>query len=67
MGNVGDGNFHLIIPFYSDQPEQVKAAEELSHYLVKQALELSGTCTDEHGIGLRKKAYLLEEHGIHAV
>ena len=67
VGHVGDGNFHLIIPFYSDQPEQVKAAEELSHYLVKQALALSGTCTGEHGIGLRKKAYLLEEHGVHAV
>ena len=67
VGHVGDGNFYLIIPFYSDQPEQVKAAEELSHYLVKQVLELSGTCTDEHGIGLRKKAYLMEEHGIHAV
>lgn len=67
VGHVGDGNFHLIIPFYSDNAEQVSAAEELSHYLVKQALALQGTCTGEHGIGLRKKAYLLEEHGANAV
>ena len=67
VGHVGDGNFHLIIPFYPDNQEQVEAANELSHYLVQQALAMQGTCTGEHGIGLRKKAYLLEEHGAHAV
>lgn len=67
VGHVGDGNFHLLIPFYPDNPAQVSAAKELSHYLVQQALALQGTCTGEHGIGLRKKEYLLEEHGVHAV
>jgi len=67
VGHVGDGNFHLIIPFYPDNKAQVEAANELSHYLVQQAIALQGTCTGEHGIGLRKKAYLLEEHGAHAV
>lgn len=67
VGHVGDGNFHLLIPFYPDNPAQVSAAKELSHYLVQQALALQGTCTGEHGIGLRKKEYLLEEHGAHAV
>ncbi|MDC9719780.1 MAG: FAD-linked oxidase C-terminal domain-containing protein [Gammaproteobacteria bacterium] len=67
VGHVGDGNFHLLIPFWPDNPDQVRAAKQLSHYLVQQALALQGTCTGEHGIGLRKKAYLLEEHGAHAV
>jgi D-lactate dehydrogenase (cytochrome) len=67
VGHVGDGNFHLLIPFYPDNLAQVSAAKELSHYLVQQALALQGTCTGEHGIGLRKKEYLLEEHGAHAV
>jgi len=67
VGHVGDGNFHLIIPFYPDNKAQVEAANKLSHYLVQQALALQGTCTGEHGIGLRKKAYLLEEYGAHAV
>lgn len=67
VGHVGDGNFHLLIPFYPDDQEQVRAAKELSHYLVQQALALQGTCTGEHGIGLRKKEYLLEEHGAHAI
>ena len=67
VGHVGDGNFHLLILFYPDNKAQVEAANELSHYLVQQALALQGTCTGEHGIGLRKKTYLLEEHGAHAV
>jgi D-lactate dehydrogenase (cytochrome) len=67
IGHVGDGNFHLLILFYPDNKAQVEAANELSHYLVQQALALQGTCTGEHGIGLRKKTYLLEEHGAHAV
>jgi len=30
---------------------------------VRRALELGGTCTAEHGVGLRKKKYLPLEHG----
>lgn len=67
VGHVGDGNFHLIIPYFPNNSAQVDAANELSHYLVQQALALQGTSTGEHGIGLRKKAYLLAEHGVHAV
>ncbi|MCS5558225.1 MAG: 2-hydroxy-acid oxidase, partial [Oceanospirillaceae bacterium] len=67
VGHVGDGNFHLLIPFYPDNQAQVSAAKQLSHYLVQQALALQGTCTGEHGIGLRKMDYLIEEHGDKAV
>ena len=31
--------------------------------LIKKTLELNGTITGEHGVGLHKKAYLLQEHG----
>ncbi|MBT6076384.1 MAG: FAD-binding protein [Oceanospirillaceae bacterium] len=67
VGHVGDGNFHLLIPFYPDNQAQVLAAKELSHHLVQLALALQGTCTGEHGIGLRKMDYLIEEHGAKAV
>ena len=31
--------------------------------LINKTLELDGTITGEHGVGLHKKAYLLKEHG----
>ena len=39
--------------------------KKLKHYLtilLIKLLELEGTITGEHGIGLHKKAYLLKEH-----
>ena len=35
----------------------------LSNKLIDKTLELEGTITGEHGIGLHKKSYLLKEHG----
>lgn len=60
VGHVGDGNFHTMIPIPQDQWEQ---AEEYSQRLTRRALELGGTATGEHGIGLIKKRFLREEHG----
>jgi D-lactate dehydrogenase (cytochrome) len=60
VGHVGDGNFHTLLAIQADQWEQ---AEEYSRRLVKRALELGGTASGEHGIGLVKKKFLREEHG----
>ena len=35
---------------------------EFSNKLIDKALELEGTITGEHGVGLQKKAYLIKEH-----
>lgn len=60
VGHVGDGNFHtLVATGEQDYPK----AEAFSARLVEKALELGGTCTGEHGVGLRKKKYLAQEHG----
>ena len=42
VGHVGDGNFHALILFKTDE-EQIKA-KELVHRLVKRAIALDGTC-----------------------
>ncbi|WP_286238475.1 FAD-binding oxidoreductase [Neptuniibacter halophilus] len=63
VGHVGDGNFHMLIVFDPKQPDQSEQARSLSRKIVANALRYEGTCTGEHGIGVGKKAYLLEEHG----
>ncbi len=63
LGHVGDGNFHLTLFF----PPDDEAAEERAHSvhaeLVEITLAAGGTCTAEHGVGLRKLRYVRKEHG----
>ncbi len=63
VGHVGDGNFHLTIPYDKNDPSDVAMIEHLNHQLVTRALRLGGTCTGEHGVGLGKKKYMAFEHG----
>ena len=63
VGHLGDGNFHVLLPFDPDNKEMYKKIREFNDLLIKKALELNGTITGEHGVGLHKKKYLLEEHG----
>ncbi len=46
---------------YNDK--QRKEAEELVHRMVKRAVEMEGTVTGEHGVGLVKRDYLDHELG----
>jgi len=63
LGHVGDGNFHVVFPLEPDNSEELAEAQQLSHQIVDIALELGGTCTGEHGIGVGKRAALAKEHG----
>jgi len=67
VGHVGDGNFHLSYLLDPNDPAEVATAERLSEQMVRRALRLQGTCTGEHGIGLHKIGYLVEEAGSGAV
>ncbi|KAF2139878.1 uncharacterized protein K452DRAFT_352199 [Aplosporella prunicola CBS 121167] len=60
VGHVGDGNFHAII-LYNDREHAV--ADRVVHQMVKRAIELEGTATGEHGVGLVKRDYLNHELG----
>jgi len=67
VGHVGDGNFHMGYLIDPDQPAERELAERLNTQLVQRALRLGGTCTGEHGIGLHKMGFLVEETGSGAV
>ncbi|KAL2824732.1 hypothetical protein BDW59DRAFT_81595 [Aspergillus cavernicola] len=59
-GHVGDGNFHAIILF---NEAEKKTAEGVVHRMVKRAVQMEGTVTGEHGVGLIKRDYLEHEVG----
>jgi D-lactate dehydrogenase (cytochrome) len=67
VGHVGDGNFHMGYLIDPDSASERATAEQLNHQLVQRALKLGGTCTGEHGVGLHKMDFLLDEAGSGAV
>ena len=67
VGHVGDGNFHLSYLLDPEDPREATLVEELNVRMVRRAQRLEGTCTGEHGIGLHKMGYLVEETGEGAV
>jgi len=67
VGHVGDGNFHFGYLIDPNSAEERATAEALNHKLVSRALSLEGTCTGEHGIGLHKIDFLVNEAGAGAV
>ncbi len=60
LGHVGDGNFHTIV---ATKPEDYERVQAFSERLVRQALSWEGTASGEHGIGLVKRGFMVEEHG----
>lgn len=60
IGHVGDGNFHTVIAV---KPGDYERVQTFSERLVRQALAWDGTASGEHGIGLVKRGFMVEEHG----
>ena len=63
VGHLGDGNFHVLLPYDPEKKESYQKIRKFSDILIEKTLELEGTITGEHGVGLHKKDYLLKEHG----
>ncbi len=62
VGHLGDGNFHVLFPYDPNDKDAYKKIRDFSNKLIDKTLELKGTITGEHGVGLHKKSYLLKEH-----
>ena len=63
LGHVGDGNFHLGMNVDPASHEEMVRAEALNRRLVARAIEMGGTATGEHGIGMGKLEFMAREHG----
>jgi len=62
VGHAGDGNLHPTISYDSTNPDEVKRVEQASAELFEKVIELGGTLTGEHGIGLAKARFMTMEH-----
>ncbi|KAL3489303.1 FAD-binding domain-containing protein [Aspergillus germanicus] len=63
LGHIGDGNFHASIMYDPKNPEEKARVEKVVYDMVDRALDMEGSCTGEHGIGLGKKSSLRKELG----
>jgi D-lactate dehydrogenase (cytochrome) len=71
VGHLGDGNFHVILPYDPEKKDMYKKIREFNDLLIKKGLELNGTITGEHGVGLHKKKILIRraprQHSINEI
>ncbi len=56
--HAGDGNLHPLIMFDGRQPGQLHRAEELAAKIVQVCVDLGGSITGEHGVGMEKRQFL---------
>ncbi|MFL5778718.1 MAG: FAD-binding oxidoreductase [Chloroflexota bacterium] len=63
IGHVGDGNFHCILLIDPAAAGELDEAKRIGEQLSEIAIELGGTCSGEHGIGLGKRSALAAEVG----
>ncbi len=61
VGHAGDGNLHISMPCKDD--ETWRKALEINDAIVYKAIELGGTSTGEHGVGIGKTKFMQYEHG----
>lgn len=63
MGHAGDGNLHYTPIVEVADAEMQARAEELNRRVVDFTIDLGGTITGEHGVGLGKRKFMAAEHG----
>ena len=56
--HAGDGNIHPILLFDEREPEQIRTVLQASDEILAKCVELGGSVTGEHGIGVEKLSFL---------
>ena len=63
FGHAGDGNLHVVLVGDPDNKKEWLLLEDINAQIVTRAVQLGGTCTGEHGIGIGKRKFMELEHG----
>ena len=56
--HAGDGNIHPILLFDERDPDQVRRVLEASHEILEECINVGGSVTGEHGIGVEKMSFM---------
>ena len=56
--HAGDGNLHPLILYDGSVPDEFERAEALAGRILDLCIDLGGSITGEHGVGMEKRAYL---------
>jgi len=62
VAHAGDGNIHPVMVYDGTDPDEVERVKQVEADLFKLALDLDGTLTGEHGVGIAKAEYMNQEH-----
>jgi glycolate dehydrogenase FAD-linked subunit len=63
-GHIGDGNLHAAPVINTYDPSEIEKVRKIGDEIHRMALELEGTTTGEHGVGLTRAGYMEEELGL---
>jgi glycolate oxidase len=63
FGHMGDGNLHPTFLADERDGDEMHRVHEALEAIVKRTLEVGGTITGEHGVGLAKKPWLRQQMG----
>lgn len=63
FGHAGDGNLHVVLVGDPADTAEWSKLEAINHAIVEKAVQVGGTCTGEHGVGIGKRKFMQLEHG----
>ncbi len=63
FGHAGNGNLHMNLVGPMEDAGFVRRMNQANEKIVSYAISVGGTATGEHGVGIGKKKFMVEEHG----
>jgi len=64
FGHAGSGNLHMGLIKDPADKKQGETGMRVNDAIVKYAIDLGGTATGEHGVGIGKRKFMTHEHGV---